>query len=246
MESGTGVRLTTHLHLVPRSRKVELYLHSPIFTFLLRFEELITRMCPPNLSIRLSVCLFIYLSIRLSVSIYLSIRLSVCLSVYLSISLSVSLCLSIYLPVCLSISLSIYLSLYLSIYIPFLNLGRFLSFLIFCTVGRTPWARDQPVARLLSTHRINAHWHPCLEWDSKPRSQCSSRRRQFMPEPARPATVIGSCFTSICTRCGEVQYSWPPAFNAGSGLGSRGWRVISPHEAEFLFRSNGLASEVIN
>jgi hypothetical protein len=25
-----GVKLTTHLHLVPRSRKVELYLHSPI------------------------------------------------------------------------------------------------------------------------------------------------------------------------------------------------------------------------
>jgi hypothetical protein len=29
-QSGRGVKLTTHLHLVPRSRKVELYLHSPI------------------------------------------------------------------------------------------------------------------------------------------------------------------------------------------------------------------------
>jgi hypothetical protein len=27
-------------------------------------------------------------------------------------------------------------------------------------------------------HRINAHKHPCLEWDSNPRSQCSSWRRQ--------------------------------------------------------------------
>jgi hypothetical protein len=27
--SGRGVKLTTHLHLVPRSRKVEPYLHSP-------------------------------------------------------------------------------------------------------------------------------------------------------------------------------------------------------------------------
>jgi hypothetical protein len=29
-ESGWGVKLTTHLHLVPRSIKVELWLHSPI------------------------------------------------------------------------------------------------------------------------------------------------------------------------------------------------------------------------
>jgi hypothetical protein len=28
--SGRGVNLTTHLHLVPRSRMVELYLHSPV------------------------------------------------------------------------------------------------------------------------------------------------------------------------------------------------------------------------
>jgi hypothetical protein len=32
-------------------------------------------------------------------------------------------------------------------------------------------------------HRINTHTnkHPCLEWVSKPRSQRSSERRQFMP-----------------------------------------------------------------
>jgi hypothetical protein len=30
-------------------------------------------------------------------------------------------------------------------------------------------------------HRINAHRHPCLEWDSKPRLQCSSGRRLFVP-----------------------------------------------------------------
>jgi hypothetical protein len=30
-------------------------------------------------------------------------------------------------------------------------------------------------------YRINAHRHPCLEWDSNPRSQCSSGRRRFMP-----------------------------------------------------------------
>jgi hypothetical protein len=30
-------------------------------------------------------------------------------------------------------------------------------------------------------HRINADKHPCLEWDSIPRSQWSSGLRQFMP-----------------------------------------------------------------
>jgi hypothetical protein len=35
-------------------------------------------------------------------------------------------------------------------------------------------------------HRTNAHRHPCLECDSNPRSLCSSGRRQFMPQTARP------------------------------------------------------------
>jgi hypothetical protein len=30
-------------------------------------------------------------------------------------------------------------------------------------------------------HRINAHRHPCLEWDSNPRPECPSDRRRFMP-----------------------------------------------------------------
>jgi hypothetical protein len=29
----------------------------------------------------------------------------------------------------------------------------FISFLIFCTVGRSPWTRDQPVASPLPAHR---------------------------------------------------------------------------------------------
>jgi hypothetical protein len=32
------------------------------------------------------------------------------------------------------------------------DLGRFFSFLIFYTVGRTPWKKDQPVARPLPAH----------------------------------------------------------------------------------------------
>jgi hypothetical protein len=76
---------------------------------------------------------------------------------------------------------------------PLLSLDRFFSsFLILYAVGRTPWTGDQPAARPLPTHtttqtnRINAHRHSCLEWDSNPRSSCSSERRQFMPQTARP------------------------------------------------------------
>jgi hypothetical protein len=50
----------------------------------------------------------------------------------------------------------------------FLNLRHF---------GRTPWTGNQPVARPLP----NTNRHPCLEWDSNPRSQCSRGRRHFMP-----------------------------------------------------------------
>jgi hypothetical protein len=36
---------------------------------------------------------------------------------------------------------------------PLFGLGRFLNFLIFYTVGRTPWTGDQPVAWPIPTHR---------------------------------------------------------------------------------------------
>jgi hypothetical protein len=45
----------------------------------------------------------------------------------------------------LSLSLSLWL------YSP-LDLGRFFSFLILYTVGRTPWKGDQPVARAVPAH----------------------------------------------------------------------------------------------
>jgi hypothetical protein len=73
--------------------------------------------------------------------------IQVCLSVYLSV------CLSIYLSMYPYIYLSIYLSIYLWLYSPLLDLGRFFSFLILYTIGRTLWTGDQPVARLLPTHR---------------------------------------------------------------------------------------------
>jgi hypothetical protein len=54
------------------------------------------------------------------------------------------------------------------------------QFLNLYTVGRAPWTRDQQVARPLPTHRINPQTHPCFEWESNPRSQCSSGRRRFL------------------------------------------------------------------
>jgi hypothetical protein len=63
---------------------------------------------------------------------------------------------------------------------------------LFYTDSRIPWTNDQPVARPLPTHRTTqtqnkrTHRHPCLEWDSNPRSKRWSERRQFMPQTARP------------------------------------------------------------
>jgi hypothetical protein len=82
------------------------------------------------------------------------------------------------------------LSIYLSISCCTALCWALATFSILYTVGMTPWTGDQPVARPLPIHRttqrINAYRHPCFEWDWNPRFQCSSERRQFMPEPARP------------------------------------------------------------
>jgi hypothetical protein len=49
------------------------------------------------------------------------------------------------------------------------------------THGSTRWTGDRPDARPLPTQdnttQKNADTHPCPEWDSNPRSQCSSGRR---------------------------------------------------------------------
>jgi hypothetical protein len=66
------------------------------------------------------------------------------------------------------------------------DLGRFFSFFIYTELVELLGREISPSqGRYLHTgqhkHRINAHRHPCLEWDSNPRSQCSSGRRRFMP-----------------------------------------------------------------
>jgi hypothetical protein len=43
---------------------------------------------------------------------------------------------------------------YLWLYSPVWGLGRFFSFLVVYTVGRTPWKGNQPVGRPLPAHRV--------------------------------------------------------------------------------------------
>jgi hypothetical protein len=75
-----------------------------------------------------------------------------------------------YLPTCLSIYISMLLSSYLSIS-GSETTWTLAAFSVSYTDGRTPWTGDQPMARPAPTQRINAHRHPCLEWDSNPRPQ---------------------------------------------------------------------------
>jgi hypothetical protein len=71
--------------------------------------------------------------------------------------------------------------------------GRFYSFSILYTVGRTPWTGNQPVGRPLylhkeqHKHRINAHRHQCLGWNSIPVFE----RAKTVHALDRAATVIG-------------------------------------------------------
>jgi hypothetical protein len=82
---------------------------------------------------------------------------------------------------------------------------------------RIPWTISPSQGRYLHTgqhkHRINAHRHPCLKWDSNPRFQSSSERRQFILRPrghcdrkiatiraTKPSKPSGS----ICITCFDV------------------------------------------
>jgi hypothetical protein len=51
-------------------------------------------------------------------------------------------------------------------------------------------------------HRINAHIHPCLEWNSNPRSQCLSVRRRFIPQTARPLLI--PCHDYVLAKCSRL------------------------------------------
>jgi hypothetical protein len=82
---------------------------------------------------------------------------------------------------------------YLWLYSP-CGLWPLFEFLILYTFGRTPWTGDQPISRQLPTHRTTQSQNKRtqtfrIDWDSNPRSQCSSGRRRFMPYTARPLSL---------------------------------------------------------
>jgi hypothetical protein len=104
-----------------------------------------TKACPGNINLILFIFIF-SLSFLTEQSKLMRSRTLSPLTKGLSISLSIYL--SIYLSICISVCLSICVW----FYSPFLDLGRFFSFLILYTVGRNPWTGDQFVARMLPTH----------------------------------------------------------------------------------------------
>jgi hypothetical protein len=74
------------------------------------------------------------------------------------------------------------------LYSPLLGLGHFFGFLIYTqSVGLLGRWISSSQGFCLHTeqhkHILNAYRHPCLEWDSNPRSQCLSGRRQLCLRP---------------------------------------------------------------
>jgi hypothetical protein len=102
---------------------------------------------------------------------------------------------------------------------------------------------NQPIARPLptqdNTKRIKADKHPCLEWDSNPRSYRSSERRQFTARPLWPVIVallrqypVLSINSSTCKMHFKNSYHWKPRI--GEHLS---WRILQHEEFHNLFSS---------
>jgi hypothetical protein len=85
-------------------------------------------------------------------------------------------------------------SIYLRLYSPFLNLGRFLSFLSLYTGGRTPWKGDQPVARPLPTRTTtqNKRTQTSMPWVGFEPTIPVFKRAKTVRALDRAATVIGT------------------------------------------------------
>jgi hypothetical protein len=106
---------------------------------------------------------------------------------------------SIYLSVCLSIYLSIYGCTALCWALAAFQLLNPIHSRQDSLDGGSARHKDSTYTQN-NTNRIKAHRHPCLKWDSKPRLQCSSGRRRFMPETARPLrSALLSLLFSVST-----------------------------------------------
>jgi hypothetical protein len=87
------------------------------------------------------------------------------------------------------------LSIYLWLFSPLLNYGRFFSFFIPYTVGRTPWTWDQPVARPLPAHRTtqtqNKRTQTSIPWVVFEATTPVFERAKIVHALDGAATVIG-------------------------------------------------------
>jgi hypothetical protein len=130
-------------------------------------------------------------------------------------------------------SLYLFISIYLWLYSPCGPWPLF-QFLNLYTVGRTPWRRDQPVARPLPAYRINTHRHPCLKWDSTP----AFERAKTVHAIDRAATVtdyLFTCLRNFLSKELERMTSWQPNFWRSSFIWSSYpqytciWRLFNKH-----------------
>jgi hypothetical protein len=76
------------------------------------------------------------------------------------------------------------------------DLGRFFSSLILYTAGRTPWTGDQPIARLLPTHKTQTEYtHTDINASSRIRTHDPSvRSKEDDSRLDGAATGIGTSF----------------------------------------------------
>jgi hypothetical protein len=91
----------------------------------------------------------------------------------------------------------------------FLDLGRFSSFLIFYTVGRTPWTGDQPFARPLLAHKtaqtLNKRTQTSMPQVGFEPTIPVFERTKKVHNLDRAATVIGVTKNLTCVKQ-EVNY----------------------------------------
>jgi hypothetical protein len=103
---------------------------------------------------------------------------------------------------------------------PFVGPWPLFSLLIYTqSVGLIGRGISPSQGRYLDTeqhkHTINAHRRPCFEWDANPRSQCSSKRRLFMPYTSRPLwpAFLDKGYVKLWrfhgdTTCIEINMDW--------------------------------------
>jgi hypothetical protein len=98
------------------------------------------------------------------------------------------------------------------LYRPLSDLGRFFSFLILYTVGKTPWTGDQPVASSLPTHRTiqiqNKRTQTSMPWVGFEPTIPAFQRAKRVHALDREATVTGSVIYHLSKQNGFNSSPW--------------------------------------